>query len=489
MIIPLRPPRIENPSREEEAGDASRSIYYLSNLALPHLGPERALLHSDIELILHAVFRCSADECDAALRPDQKRIFKLISRTEALRRTLSLADAGALENEQVQAAQSCGRTLAEDVKAPHDVPPYNKAAMDGYAVRSQDIKHASPSNPIRLTIGGRLFPPDRPSTGNISEGQCAYTSTGAPLPEGSDAVIQVERTRLREGAIEVIRPVRKNENVAIKGEEAERGETLLKRGHTINAQSVGILIALNIQTVRVVRKPRVSVISVGDELVEAYQESQSRIPNDHAYIISELVRQLGGVPRILGVVPDDLQHIRTRIGNALGDADIVITIAGSSVGTKDFVPDVVESLGKIAFHGVAMTPGKVTGIGKANGKPVVMLPGFLMSALAGFCVFAVPLLNRLAGHSQDHGVPIIEAKMEKSAKSKHGLEHFQLLKLSRHGASYSATPVEVRLGGMTDLSRANGYTIIPKNRVLSEGDIVTAKLFAPYEFQRIETES
>lgn len=423
------------------------------------------------------------------MRQDQKRIFKLISRTEALKRILTSVNAGALEHEHVAVTESCGRILAEDIKAPHDVPPYNKAAMDGYAVRSQETKHASSSNPIRLIVGGRLFPPDHPSAWRIVEGQCVYTSTGAPLPEGSDAVVQVERTRLGEGTIEIIQPLRKNENVSIKGEEAKTGETLLRREHIVNAQSVGILIALRIQTIRVVKKPRVGVISVGDELVEAYQESMSRTPNDHAYIISELLRQLGAEPKILGIVPDDPERIRTKISDALRDADIIITIAGSSVGTKDFVPDVVESLGKVVFHGVAMTPGKVTGIGVADGKPIVMLPGFLMSALAGFHVFAVPLLNLLAGHSPDHGLPVIEARMKKEAKSKHGLEHFQLLQLSRRGNSYLATPIDVRLGGMTDLSKANGYTIIPKNRLLSEGDIATAKLFAPSEFQRIEIES
>jgi len=423
------------------------------------------------------------------LRQDQKRILKLISRAEAVEKTIASTREGTLGNEYVGVDESCGRILAEDITAPRDLPPCDRAAMDGYAVRSTDTAGASSANPVRLMITGKVFPSDGPFPRKIATGQCVYTSTGAPLPEGSDAVVQVEKTRLVEEAIEVVQPVPVNANVCIKGEEVKQGVTLFKQGHVVAPQDVGMLLALGIRSIRAVRKPNVAIISVGDELADAYEEREDKVVNDHAYIIGQLLRQLGAEPKVLGVVRDDPQLIETKISGALRDADLVITIAGSSVGTRDFVPDVVGSLGRTAFHGVAITPGKVTGLGIVDEKPVVMLPGYLMSALAGFYMFVVPLVNLLLGLDANCGIPVVEARLKTSTRSKHGLERFQLLQLSRHGSSYLAAPIEAKLAAMMDLSKANAYTIISKGQVLGEGDRVVATLLAPSEFQRIAIES
>ena len=423
------------------------------------------------------------------MRRDQKRIFKLISRGEALERTLSFVERRVLGDEIVAVDESCGRIFAEDVRALHDLPLFNRASMDGYAVRSRDTASASAAMPVRLTIVGKLFPADASSARKILKGECIYTSTGAPLPESADAVAQVERTRLADGAIEVVRPLTANENVSVRGQEVKEGEKVFEQGEVVAPQNIGMLLSLGIRRVRVVRKPRVEIISVGDELTEAHQESQERLVNDHAYIVSELLGQLGAEPRISGIVPDDPERIKAKISDALETADIVVTIAGSSVGAKDFVPDVVESLGKIMFHGIAMTPGKVTGVAVANGKPVMMLPGYLMSVLAGFYTFVAPVVNLLGGLDVNGGLPVVEAKLKQSARTKHGMERFLLLHLLRHGNSYLATPVEPQLGAMAHLNKANGYTIVSKDRVLRKGDRVKVTLFAPSEFRRIAAET
>jgi len=423
------------------------------------------------------------------LRQDQKRILKLISRAEAVEKTIASTRKGTLAHEYVAVDESCGRILAEDITAPHDLPPCDRAAMDGYAVRSRDTAGASSANPARLIIAGKLFPSDSPFPRRIARGRCIYTSTGAPLPEGSDAVVQVEKTRLVGEVIEVLQPVPVNANVSVKGEEVKQGVTLFKQRDVVGPHDIGMLLALGFSSVRAVRKPNVGIISVGDELAEVYEERQDRVVNDHAYIIAELLRQLGAEPTGLGVVRDDPQLIKTKISDALRDADFVITIAGSSVGTRDFVPDVVGSLGRTAFHGVAITPGKVTGLGIVDEKPVVMLPGYLMSALAGFYLFVVPLVNLLLGLDVNCGLPVVEAKLKTPARSKHGLERFQLLQLSRHGSSYLAAPIEAKLAAMMDVSKANAYTIISKGQVLKEGESVVATLLAPSEFQRIAIES
>jgi molybdopterin molybdotransferase len=425
----------------------------------------------------------------SALRQDQKRILKLISRAEAVEKTIASTREGTLGNEYVEVDESCGRIVAEDVTAPHDLPICDRAAMDGYAVRSIDTAGASSANPVRLMIAGKLFPSDGPFPPKIVRGQCIYTSTGAPLPEGSDAVVQVEKTRLVEEAIEVLQPVPTNANISVKGEEVKQGVTLFKQGDVVGPQDIGMLLALGFRSVRLVRKPNVGIISVGDELADACEERRDRVVNDHAYIIAQLLRQLGAEPKILGVVRDDPQLIEAKISGALRDADFIITIAGSSVGTRDFVPDVVGSLGRTAFHGVAITPGKVTGLGIVDEKPVVMLPGYLMSALAGFYMFVVPLVNLLLGLDVNRGLPVVEAKLKMPARSKPGLERFQLLQLSRHGSSYLAAPIEAKLASMMDLSKANAYTIISKGQVLREGERVVATLLAPSEFRRIAIES
>lgn len=229
------------------------------------------------------------------MRPDQKRIFKLISRTQAVERTLASVGEWTQEDETVAVEESCERILSEDISAPHDLPPHDKAAMDGYAVRSKDTAGASGSSPITLVITGKVFPPDRPGTAKISEGECIYTSTGAPLPDGSDAVVEVEKTRLVEEVIEVVRPVALGENVTLKGAEVRQGETLFTRGHIVAPQGIGMLLSLGIRSVKVVKKPRVGIISVGDELVDPHEEgTHGKVVSDHAYIVCELLRQLGG---------------------------------------------------------------------------------------------------------------------------------------------------------------------------------------------------
>ena len=423
------------------------------------------------------------------MRHDQKRILKLISRAEAVDKTIASTRKGTIAHEYVAVDEACGRILAEDITAPRDLPPCDRAAMDGYAVRSRDTAGASSANPVRLVIAGKVFPSDGPFPRKIVRGQCIYASTGAPLPEGSDAVDQVEKTRLVEEAIEVVQPVPINANVSVKGEEVKQGVILFNQGHVVAPQDIGMLLALGIRSIRVVRKPNVGIISVGDELTDAYEERENKVVNDHAYIIAQLLRQLGAEPKVLGVVPDDPQLIKTKIGGALRDADIVITIAGSSVGTRDFVPDVVASLGRTAFQGVAVTPGKVTGLGIVDEKHVVMLPGYLMSALAGFYMFVVPVVNLLLGLDVNCGLPVVEAKLKTPTRSKHGLERFQLLQLSRHGSSYFAAPIEAKLAAMMDISKANAYTIISKGQVLREGERVIATLLAPSEFRRIGVEN
>lgn len=420
------------------------------------------------------------------MRQDQKRIFKLMPRAEALERTLASVDVRMLTDESVPVDESCGRILAEDVVAPRDQPPHDRGAMDGYAVRSQDTAGASASNPIKLRIVGKLFPPDRPETAKIGKGECAYTSTGAPLPEGSDALIPVENTRLIEEAIEVVRHVSLGENVSARGGDVKQGQLLFKRGHVVSPQGIGVLLSFGIRKIGVVRKPRAGIISVGDELADAYEQIGDKVANDHAYVICELLRQLGAEPRIFGVVPDDPEMIRTKITEAIRDSDILVTIAGSSVGIRDLVPDVVSSVGKTVFHGIAITPGKVTGAGIINGKPIIMLPGYFMSALAGFYLYVVPLVNLMLGREANWGLPVVEAKLERTARGKHGLERFQLLEVSRLGNSYLATPIEAQFGSLMHISRANAYAIIPKGKTLRKGRHVTATLLAASEFRRMQ---
>jgi len=223
------------------------------------------------------------------MKSQQKRFFKLIKFKEALSRMEKAIPDKPLENERIKSTRALGRVLAEDIVAEKELPDHDFAAMDGYAVNTQNIQNASENNPVKLNITGELYPPDHPIKASIGAFEAMYVACGAPIPNGADGVIKVEFIRREKGEIIIWKPVEKHRNIAQTGEDAKKNELVLSKSHIMRAQDIGLLVALKQEFVNVIRKPKVAIISVGDELTEPFGISSNKTANNNAYIIASLV--------------------------------------------------------------------------------------------------------------------------------------------------------------------------------------------------------
>ncbi len=296
--------------------------------------------------------------------------------------------------EDVNVYNLSGRVLAEDIIANIDIPPFDRAAMDGYAVRAEDTFGASVNNPIMLHLAGSVEIGEVPNV-VVEPGKAVKIMTGAMMPEGSDSVIMLEHTRLNGDFVEVLKSVTPMKNVSKKGEDIKAGEVVLKKGEILQPQDAGVIASLGIERVKVYRKPRVAVITTGNELAEVGEPLEgAKIYNSNNPMICNALHEFGFEAISLGIARDSVEELRNKLQKAL-EFDAVVITGGTSVGAKDLVPEVVSEFGEIVFHGVSMKPGMPTAAGVIEGKPVLMLPGSPAAALLGFYTFAVPALYRL----------------------------------------------------------------------------------------------
>ncbi len=388
----------------------------------------------------------------------------------------------------MKSVRSLRRVLAEDIVSEVYLPDHDFAAMDGYAVRTQIIENASEQDPVELTVTRELYPSDNPTDASIQEFETMYVACGAPIPKGADAVVKVENVRREEGKIIVTSSSGSNRNICRRGEDVKKRELVLPKGRTIRPQDIGLLVALNREEVKVARRPRVAVLSVGDELVEPFKNAPDKIVNNNAYIVSSLVEYFNAEPVLMGIAEDSQQDITRKMISALEKADIIVTIAGCSVGLKDYVPDVIDSLGEpgIVFHGVAISAGKVSGVGVIRGKPVVMLPGHVGSTIATFYLMVVPLINTLSGLGFKDHLPRVRCILDGPVKAKPAIELILPVKVYRRddggGGQYHAVPLRKPLSVLKNLADANGYALLPAGSVLEEGSSVDVKFFGGLEF-------
>ncbi len=416
-------------------------------------------------------------------RVDLKRNLKLVSPEEALRALLANITIKPPSGETVPVEESIGRILAEDVKSLLDVPLYTMTYMDGYAVRSEDTLKATSGNPASLTVVDKLFPADFPTSTRILAHQTAYVACGGPVPEGADAVIKVEETMLAEGSIKVSRPVRVGENTAPAGSEVRRGASTLRRGHTLRPQDIALLVGLGRRKVEVARKPRLALISVGDEIREFKSPDRMRkIPNNYALLVSGLAIEAGAAPLLLGVASDNMASITGKIAKGLREADIIATIGGCSVGVKDLVPDAITALGSpgVVTHGVAIRPGHVAGAGVIRGKPVVMMPGHIVSTLVAFYLFAAPLISRYLGLDGRNMLPTIRARLGQDIRA-NPYHEFLRVSLRVDNGEVIADSIHGGSNVLMTLVGSNGFTILPPNSEFKKGDWLEFTLFNRYE--------
>ena len=400
----------------------------------------------------------------------------LMSLEEALEALRNAVDASPRGTESVPVSEALGRVLAEDVVAPMDVPPFDRSIVDGYAVRAEDTFGTFETNPLRLRFVGEVRVGEKPRV-SVGPGEAAYVSTGAPLPDGADAVVMLEWTERGDGEVVVYRSVSPWENVMRKGSDIRAGSKPLKAGTVLGPRQLGVLSALGFTEVKVFRRPRVAVLSTGDELAEPGKPlSYGMVYDVNSTTLSTYAEKCGAESLVLGVAGDRPDEIRRMLLRGLETADVVVVSGGASVGVRDYMRDVVKSLGApgMVVDGVRIKPGKPTMVAVVDGKPVFCLPGHPTSALMTFHVFVAPILRAMAGLPDTAG-KTVRARLSKRVISETGRRLFQPVKLLEDGA---AEPIFKGSGAVTSPSEADGFVIVPEDvRMLPEGSEVEVHLF------------
>jgi molybdopterin molybdotransferase len=388
--------------------------------------------------------------------------------------------------EKVPLQDALGRVLAHEAVSNVNFPNYDKTFIDGYAINTSDTKGTSTAKPAVFRVVGKLFPADYPTPIEVTHGKTVYVACGAPIPKGSTATVKVEETRLNGEQIEVIREIQPGEGIIPLGDDMKKGFLLLKKGQVLRPQDIGVLASIGLFEAEVVKKPKIAILSSGDELIKQCDKNPEKIANNYALVVAGLASELGAEAVIAGIMPDALEKVTAKITEALAKADVVVTIGGSSVGVKDFVPDAVNALGKpgVVVQGVSLRPGAISGFGIVNGKPVVMLPGHIGSCIAGFYLFAAPLISRLLGYEGDGLLPKLTAVLAEDLETGPQFR-FQLVHIKQVNGKLLAEQVEGGSSALTTIVKSNGYTVVPSHSTLVKGIEIDVCLFGKLEFSKI----
>lgn len=380
--------------------------------------------------------------------------------------------------EQVSLDDVLGRTLAQDVVASFDFPPFARSAMDGYAVAARDSFGASETSPALFEVIGEVLMGEMPKV-HTRPGQAVKIGTGGSLPAGSDAVVMIEYTQvLDQHMIEVFRAVAPGDHVIQQGEDIRKSERVLEHGHRLRAQDVGALAALGVSTITVYRRPIVAIISTGDELVPADtlpRAGQIRDTNTHT--LSSLTREAEAIPLRLGITKDSLQALQRKVQTGLDHADMVVISAGSSIGARDLTVNAIASFpdSEVLLHGVAVSPGKPTILARIGSKFVWGLPGHVVSAMVIFMTLVVPSLLKMGG-CKDWEKPrpwSLTAKVSRNIPSALGREDYVRVKLIREGKDLVAVPLFGKSGSISTMVKGNGLLKIEMNAEgIEAGDTV-----------------
>jgi molybdopterin molybdotransferase len=393
----------------------------------------------------------------------------------ALKKFLSHIDWSeiSLPVEYVSLADLQNRVLADDLQSRIDMPPFVRAAMDGYAIKSNDVKEASKRHPILLDVIGRITAGQDPGY-KVESGKAVAIATGAKIPEGADAVVMVEHTELENGKVKIFNEIKRGKNVALKGEDVKNGQVLLKKGTWLTSQDVGLIASVGVGKVPVFSKPKVAVFATGSELTEPGSKlDDTCIFESNRYMISSMVNELGGEAVDMGICADDKDLILAKLREAL-EFDIVVVSGGTSVGEKDYVPNIINSLGKpgLLVHGVAMRPGSPTGLGIVNGRPIILSPGYPVSSFVAFYAFGRPLLFKMLKTAGPPRAKLI-ARMAAGIHMHEEMRTFVRVNVVRRNGSYFAEPVSASGASLlSTLTNSNGMVIVDNKSKLTKGEKV-----------------
>ncbi|WP_225335750.1 molybdopterin molybdotransferase MoeA [Halomicrobium urmianum] len=368
------------------------------------------------------------------------------------------------ETERLPLAAADGRVLAEEVAAPRAVPHYERAAMDGYAVRAEDVVDASDRSPVRLSVGDE-----------VGAGRAVRVDTGEPVPEGADSVLVVEATERVEGELTAFESVAPGENVAPVGEDVEAGTTLFEAGHRLRPADLGLLKAVGAAHAAVYRRPEVVLIPTGEEIVES-DPDPGQVIATNGLTVSRYVERWGGDAAVADIVPDEDDELEGALSDAVAEADVVATLGGTAVGERDRVPGVIGDLGEVSFHGVGLRPGHPVGAAEVDGTPVLMLPGYPVGCLVGAMALLRPAVAA-AGRLPETNPPTTEAELTRKIASEPGMRTYARVSLDggegsdasrssseRRSDGDTATPTRSRGSGvLSSVTEADGWVVVPES--------------------------
>ena len=397
-------------------------------------------------------------------------------------RTMPLAEARAIMDgairpieriERIALDDANGRVLGEDVVSQADVPPFARAAMDGYAVRAADTAGASSSAPRVLRCIEQVFTGQVPLAA-VGSGECIEVATGAPMPSGADAVVMVEDTESDEGGMVRVRAVAQpRQNIGRQGADIQRGQTVLRAGTLLNASRVGALAALGRTEVTVYAKPRVAILSTGNEIVSPGTPlAPGQIYDINRFTLAAVIADHGGIAVPFGTAADSLDELMRVVDTCLGE-DLLVFSGGSSVGHRDLIMDVIAAKGEVLFHGIAVKPGKPTAFGRIDGTLVFGMPGYPTSCLSNAYILLAPTLRRIA-RLPAQAVRSVTLPLGARVTSVSGRHQFYSVRI----ADDLVMPAFKASGDITSMSQADGYIEIPADvEAVEQGTVVDVRLF------------
>jgi molybdopterin molybdotransferase len=399
----------------------------------------------------------------------------MISVEEALKRILDSISPLGLE--KVSILDALGRVIGEDICAGRAIPPKDNSAMDGYALRAEDTRGASSEKPILLEIVEDI-PAGAIPIKRIEAGQAARIMTGAPLPEGTDAIVRMEDTRKEEDRVALFVEVKKGQDIRHEGEDVRQGEKVISRGEIIRPAEVGMLASLGRSFILVHQRPLVAIVATGDELVDIDEApSPWKIVSSNSYSLAALVRECGGIPLQIGIAKDRREDLIAKLQASMR-ADLIVSSGGVSAGDYDLVKEIMQEAGnRMQFWQVAMKPGRPLAFGSLRDVPIVGLPGNPVSSMISFEQFIRPAILKMLGHVNLFR-RTVRARLGEDIRKKKGIRHFIRARVRRDGEDYAVvTTGEQGSGILKSMVRANGLIILPEEAtVVRKGSTVTVQL-------------
>jgi molybdopterin molybdotransferase len=374
--------------------------------------------------------------------------------------------------ERIAITDANGRVIAARVISSEDVPPFDRAAMDGYAVIAEDTFGATAGEPAALRLIDRVFTGQITST-TVTRGTCIEVATGAPLPDGADAVVMAEETDRDGDAVRIMTPVYPKQHIGRRGADISAGQTIFAPGVVLTPSRIGALAAIGLRDIEVYAKPRVAIASTGNEVVEPGQLLEpGHIYDINRFTLRTIAEAHGGETTVYPPVPDDLESLARTIAST-ADCDILVFSGGSSVGERDLLVDAIEGAGELIFHGIAVKPGKPTAFGRIGRRLVFGMPGYPTSCLSNAYILLVPLLRTLA-RLPEYQPRTISVPLARRVVSTTGRHQFYTVRV----VDGTAVPAFKASGDITSMAHADGYIEIPaQTDIVDAGQIVDVKLF------------